>query len=452
MQSFVKKSPIPAPPSEVFAWHEKPGAFMRLQPPWEKVELLEFEGIRDGERAVLQVWAPWKRKWVAMHHGFEEGVQFCDRQEAGPFAQWDHAHRVEASPEGENAAVMHDDIAYRMPFGPLGSIAHAVFAREKIEQMFAHRHAVLRQDFERTASLDAAQGGPRERHVAITGASGFVGSLLEPLLTTRGHRVTGVRRPAEGIGWNEGDLAEADAVVHLAGEPIAQRWSERTKKRIRESRIEGTRALAEALARRATPPEVLVSASAVGFYGDRGDEWVDEDSSTGKGFLAEVAAGWEEATRPAAEAGVRVVNPRIGVVLDPRGGALKKMLPLFSLGLGGRLGDGGQWFPWISSFDLCDVLARCVADASLAGPVNAVAPKPVTNAEFTRTLGRVLARPAVLPAPGFALRVALGEMADEALLGGARVKPARLEAAGFAWRHPDLETALRALLGRRVLA
>ena len=444
--SFTKKSPIPAPTAEVFAWHERPGAFMRLQPPWEKVELLEFEGIRDGQKAVLRVWAPWKRKWVAVHHGFVPGLQFCDRQEEGPFARWDHAHRVE--PGAGDHAVMKDDVKYDMPFGPAGAIAHGVFAREKIEQMFAHRHAVLREDYEQGNRLKRL-GEVGAKTVAITGKSGFVGSLLEPLLTTRGHRVRGVRRPAEGIGWNAGDLSGADAVVHLAGEPIAQRWSERTKKAIRESRVEGTRVLAEALARLPKKPEVLVSASATGYYGNRGDELLDEGSSAGSGFLAEVAAGWEQAARPAAEAGIRVVHPRLGVVLDPRGGALKKMLPAFKAGLGGKLGGGGQWMPWITSFDLCDVLARCVADPKLSGVLNAVAPEPVTNAVFTKTLGRVLGRPTVLPAPGFALRLALGEVADAAILGGARVVPSVLQQARFHWRHPDLEAALRALLGRR---
>ncbi|BAM03835.1 TIGR01777 family oxidoreductase [Phycisphaera mikurensis] len=451
-ESFTKKSAIPASTAEVFDWHERAGAFMRLQPPWERVELLEFEGIRDGQKAVLRVWAPWKRKWVAMHHGFVPGVQFCDRQEEGPFARWDHAHRVEPDPgNGGETAVMNDDVRYEMPFGPLGMIAHGVFAREKIEQMFAHRHAVLREDHERRNRLAEHAGGLDTLKVAMTGGSGFVGSLLTPLLTTRGHAVKPVRRPAEGIGWNTGDLAGADAVVHLAGEPIAQRWSERAKKRIRESRLEGTRVLAEALTRLPQKPKVLVSASAVGFYGARGDELLDEDSAGGSGFLAEVAAGWEAATRAASDAGIRVVHPRIGVVLDPRGGALQRMLPIFAAGVGGRLGHGGQWFPWISSFDLCDVLARCLVDPSLRGPINAVAPEPVTNAVFTKTLGRVLKRPAVLPAPGFALRAAFGEMADAALLGGARVVPSRLQQAGFRWRHPDLEAALRALLGKRRL-
>ena len=457
-QNFEKKTPIPASTAEVFDWHEREGAFQRLQPPWERVELVEFEGIRDGHQAVLNVWAPWKRKWVAVHHGFVPGVQFCDRQEQGPFASWDHTHRVEPSArDGGDTAVMHDDVRYEMPLGPLGLAAHGLFARKKIQQLFAHRHAVLREDFEqadRLLALDPGRaggtGGPgRTRTVAITGKSGFIGSLLAPLLTTRGHTVRGVRRPREGIGWNTNDLAGADAVVHLAGEPIGQRWSERRKKEIRESRVKGTRVLAEALGRLPRAPEVLVSASATGYYGNRGDELLDEESSAGSDFLAEVAAGWEAAAKPAAEAGVRVVHPRIGIVLDPRGGALQRMLPVFKAGAGGKLGHGGQWMPWISSFDLCDVFARMIADAKMSGVLNAVAPEPVTNAVFTRTLGRVLGRPAVLPAPGFALRAAFGELADAALLGGARVVPSRLQQARFHWRHPDLETALRALLGRR---
>jgi uncharacterized protein (TIGR01777 family) len=276
----------------------------------------------------------------------------------------------------------------------------------------------------------------------ITGSTGLVGRSLVAFLTSGGHHVTRLAR-----GWTEIPTG-VDGVVHLAGEPIVGRWNRAKKRRILESREEGTRRLCEALARMETPPRVLVSASAVGFYGDRGDEVLTEESRGGTGFLPDVCRAWEAACAPARERGIRVVHPRIGVVLSGAGGALGKMLPLFRLGLGGRIGDGRQWFSWVALDDLIGIILHALVTESLEGPVNAVAPRAVTNAEFTRALARVLGRPAVIPVPGFALRAVFGESADAMLLAGQRVDPARLRASGYVWRYPDLDGALRHLLGR----
>jgi uncharacterized protein (TIGR01777 family) len=240
-----------------------------------------------------------------------------------------------------------------------------------------------------------------------------------------------------------------DGVVHLAGENIAGgRWTPDRKARIRQSRVLGTRLLCETLARLQRPPETLVSASAVGFYGDRGNEEISESNRAGTGYLAEVCEDWEKATEPARRAGIRVVNLRIGIVLSPKGGALSRMLPPFSLGLGGRLGHGGQFMSWISLPDLSAVILRALTDPRLRGPVNAVAPEPVTNREFTRTLASVLGRPALLPMPAFLARLAFGQLADALLLGGAKVRPGKLIESCFEFQHPTLEIALRELLGR----
>lgn len=296
--------------------------------------------------------------------------------------------------------------------------------------------------------------------IAVTGATGLIGRALVRALAAAGHRVDRVSRraPAPGstdVQWDPERgrldpqaLAGIDAAVHLAGESIAAgRWTSTVRARIRESRVGGTRLLAATLARLDPPPRVLVSASAVGYYGDRGDEPLDEASPPGSGFLADVAREWEAAAEPARAAGIRVVTPRIGLVLAREGGALGRMLLPFRLGLGGVVGSGRQYWSWITLPDLVRVLERALEDASLAGPVNAVAPGPVTNREFTRTLGRVLGRPAVLPLPAAAVRVLLGEMGEALLLGGARVLPRRLERAGFQFQHPGLEGALRAVLG-----
>ncbi len=298
--------------------------------------------------------------------------------------------------------------------------------------------------------------------ILVTGSSGLIGSALVPLLTTAGHHVIRLVRsqsqtPIQGESWSwdpeRGTILSAgrdgpDAVVHLAGENIAgARWSERQKAKIRDSRVKGTRLLCDLVARFSPPHKVLVCASAIGYYGDRGDEVLKEESASGSGFLSDVCREWEAATQPAVERGIRVVNLRIGIVLSPSGGALAKMLMPFKLGVGGVIGSGRQYMSWITLDDVVGAIQFALTNESLRGPVNAVAPNPVTNREFTHALGRVLSRPTLFPMPAFAARLALGEMADALLLASARVEPARLLASGFIFRHPDLEGALRHLLG-----
>ncbi|RME27158.1 MAG: TIGR01777 family protein [Deltaproteobacteria bacterium] len=292
--------------------------------------------------------------------------------------------------------------------------------------------------------------------IAISGASGLVGRALATALSSEGHRVVPLVRPGsvgDGVRWNpsEGpalpDGLVADAVVHLAGENIGGgRWTAARKQRIRDSRVVGTRRLAEALAALPAPPRTFIVASAVGIYGDRGDAWVDEDSPPGTGFLAEVCQAWEAAAQPACSAGIRVVQVRIGVVMSPEGGALPRLLWPFRLGLGGPVGTGRQYVSWIALDDLVGVFRFLLARTDIAGAVNAVAPHPVTNADLARILGAVLGRPAVLPLPAAAVKLLLGEMGAALLLSGALVRPKVLTEAGFVFRHPDLEEALRALL------
>jgi hypothetical protein len=295
--------------------------------------------------------------------------------------------------------------------------------------------------------------------ILLSGASGFIGSALVAKLASEGHELVRLVRaePKPGepeIRWDPaaGRLDPAsvegfDAVVHLAGENIAEgRWTEAKKTRIRESRVRGTELVARTLARLANRPDVLVSASAIGFYGDRGDAELDEGSSRGSGFLCEVCRQWEGASRLAGDAGIRVVQLRTGLVLSASGGGLARMLPMFQLGLGGPLGSGRQYVSWITRDDLVAAVRHVLVTDTLQGPVNAVAPQPVTNREFTRALGRALHRPACVPVPGFVLRAALGEMADELLLASTRVLPRRLLQTGFRFGDGDLQAALRRLL------
>ncbi len=294
--------------------------------------------------------------------------------------------------------------------------------------------------------------------IAVTGASGLVGRALVPYLRAAGHEVWRLQReaPAEAhdVLWPSADAdfrfdpaLRWDAVVHLAGEPVAQRrWTDARKSRIAESRGALTQRLVRALAAMPEPPRVLVCASAVGIYGDGGEAELTEASGTGSGFLADVCRDWEAAAAGARDASMRVVMLRIGVVLCVEGGMLAELLPIFRAGLGGPVGGGRQWLSWIHRDDLLGLIARCLTDAAFAGPVNAVAPHPVRQAEFARALGRALHRPAVVPTPAFALRLALGQMAQEVLLFGQRVRPAVAEHSGFAWRYPTLDAALLAEL------
>jgi uncharacterized protein (TIGR01777 family) len=297
--------------------------------------------------------------------------------------------------------------------------------------------------------------------VLVSGSTGLIGSALVRDLADEGHIVTRLVRTSSGTGgdavlWDPEKgtvdckgLAGHDAVVHLAGENIAgSSWTPKRKALIRDSRVRGTKLLCETLSRLERPPATLVCASAVGYYGDRGRELLREDNPPGKGFLSEVCREWEEVSEELARTGVRVVNLRIGMVLSPEGGALAKMLPVFRAGAGGRIGSGEQYVSWISLPDLVGVIRHALATDSLEGPVNAVTPHPVTNREFTKSLGRILGRPTVAPLPAFAAKLLFGEMADELLLASARTEPAKLLASGYRFHLPDLEGALRFLLGR----
>jgi uncharacterized protein len=296
-------------------------------------------------------------------------------------------------------------------------------------------------------------------NVLVSGSTGLVGSALVPALTNQGHRVVRLTRPGgagdDAVGWDPSTatidaarLRGIDAVVHLAGENIVGRWTPAKKARIRDSRVKGTRLLAGTIAELSTPPKVMVSMSATGYYGDRGNELLREESAPGTNFLAGVCQEWEAAAQPAREAGVRVVHPRVGIVLSPQGGALGTTLPIFKLGGGGRIGSGNQYWPWVAIEDVVGTILHCLATEPLEGPVNVAVYDPPTNAQYTRTLGRVLNRPTILPLLAPAARLMLGQVADELLLASQRVEPAKLRGSGYEFRYPELEGALRHLLGR----
>jgi uncharacterized protein (TIGR01777 family) len=436
---------VDAPLDEVFAWHARPGAIVRLMPPWLPVQVAaETASLRDG-RAELAL--PGGLRWVARHDpaAYDPPRRFADELASLPLRAalpWRHIHEFAALTP--SATQITDRVVTALPAGFLRPV-------------MGYRHHQLAGDL--AAHQWARQLRSEPLTVAITGSSGLVGSALAALLTSGGHRVIRLvrRAPADDSErrWDPDDpdpdlLRGTSALVHLAGASIAGRFTAGHKRSIQASRITPTRRLAELAAATPGGPAVMVTASAIGYYGPRrGDELLTEDSPRGDGFLADVVAGWEAASTPAQDAGLRVVLVRTGIVQSPRGGTLRLLWPLAEVGAGGRLGAGHQWVSWIGIDDLTDVYYRALTDDTLAGPVNATAPHPVRNADYARTLARVLRRPLQLPVPGLGPRLLLGaEGASELAGADQRVSPRRLLRNGHRFRHPELEPALRHLLGR----
>ena len=437
-------SVVAAETEEVFDWHTRPGAITRLMPPWQPVRAAEeAQSVRNG-RAVLLL--PGGLRWVASHDpdSYKASRQFADvlQPPLGNWLRWRHTHQF--APAVSGGTLVTDIVDTPIP-------------ARALRPMFGYRHRQLAGDL--AVHARAREVCPQPLTIALTGASGLIGSNLAALLTTGGHRVVKLVRHApqhpDEREWRPDDpdpelLAGVDAVVHLAGASIAGRFTAERKGKILFSRTGPTRALAVLAAKLPGGLRAFVTASAVGFYGaDRGDEVLTESSGRGDGFLADVSAAWEDAAEPAAAAGIRTVQVRTGVVQTPRGGMLRLLYPLFETGLGGPIGDGTGWLPWIEIDDLLDIYLRAVTDPALSGPVNAVAPEPEPQAEYARTLGRVLGRPALIPVPAAGPQLLLGaEGARELALASQLVRPGALTAAGHRFRYPSLEGALRHVLGR----
>lgn len=458
MRTVEFRSLLSHPAEEVFAWHAQEGAFERLVPPWAPVRLDTFEGIGEGDRVVLRIGpGSLSLRWVAEHYDVIEGRQFCDRQVQGPFAQWEHRHRFEPSEEKKSEeTTLVDRITFALPGGLLGTTAEP-WVESELRRQFAYRHRVTRRD------LDLHQHYNSEGHsltVAVSGTSGLIGSQLVPFLTTGGHSVKRLVRLGptadDEILWNPRTgtvetekLEGVDAVIHLAGENVFGLWTEAKKRRIYESRVQGTHLLANALASLDRPPEVFISASGVGYYGHHGSEIVTEESEPRhQGFLSTVCQDWEAATEPASAAGIRTVLPRIGGVLTPAGGALKIQLPVFWAGLGGPVGPTDQYVPWIGLDDVLGGLYHLLWTDALEGPVNLTVPTPVTMEEYTRTIADLLHRPARFHLSSSLLQTVVGEAAEEMVLKSARVVPDRLLESGYNFGHETLFETLRHELGR----
>jgi hypothetical protein len=470
MPIFRRELELDVPQDELFAWHARSGALARLLPAFERARVRASTPAPDGStigagaRVHLELGlGPLALHWHAEHTACEPPHLFVDEQRRGPFAHWRHEHRFEAL--GAHRSRLVDSVDYALPLESLsGGLAGGTIER-RLERTFRFRHAVTAGDIAAHAAARERLGHARPLTVLVAGASGLVGSQLAPFLTTGGHRVVrlvrGATRGPDEIAWNPRTGAiEArafgpfDAVVNLSGANIAgARWTPARKRELVDSRVETTKALVDALRSRGSLPAVYVQASGVGAYDDQLFERdpsaiADESAPIASSFLGELCAAWEGAAAPLAALGVRCVFTRFGAVLDPRGGALGKMLPPFLVGAGGPVGSGRQPLPWVALDDALGAILFALTDSGLSGPVNTVAPEHTTQAEFARVLGRVLRRPAFAPLPAPAVRLVFGELGEALLLRGARVEPRALARRGFHFRYPGLEGSLRHLLGR----
>lgn len=469
MRTHVHRDYVPCAREEVFAWHERPGALVRLTPRLVGIVAGEpTDGIRDGSQQVLLVGIPGVPNlpgrgarigvpWVARHLGYDPPRAFEDVMVRGPFASWHHRHRFDASRSGGTDVV--DEVSYAVPGPALSAHLLESVVEARLARTFAYRTRQLAADL----AFHAAH--PRRRALAVSGAGGLVGTQLTALLGGGGHDVRRlVRHPHPGpgeIAWDPASgyvdiaaLRAVDVVVHLAGEPIGKRFTPAHKHAVLRSRTASTELLARSLAELAADgrERVLVVASGAGYYGaHRGDEVLTEQSEPGDDFLAEVCQAWEAAADPARHAGVRVAHVRTGFVQSPYGGQLALQLPVYQAGLGGRLGDGQQWIPWITLDDLVALYAHIALTDGLEGPVNACAPHPVRAGDYAATLGSVLHRPAILPVPAIGPAVLLGRQgADLLALAGQRMSADRALAWGHRFRHKLLADGLRHVLACRV--
>lgn len=481
MPSFIQTSTMPVSVDVLRRYHERPGAFLRLAPAWEKLRLVAQEGtIRTGDVLEFQIrkgplWVTWR----ARHEDLEGNAGFIDVQEKGPFAEWRHEHRLFPDRRGRggvpdpDVSILEDAITYRLPLGALGQTFGGPMFQRDLERMFLSRHARTRLDLVRHAEfLDR----PRLR-VLVSGASGLIGRALCAFLSTGGHEVRVLYRgssPRVGetydgaFKWDpaQGQIDPAafdgvDAVVNLSGANIAERrWTAAFKRTIVQSRVLSTQLLVRAMGELSNKPCSFISASAVGYYGDTGENGVDEtappawapseapsDAPGDAHFLSGACVAWEQLAAEAEAHGIRTAQMRIGIVLSPQGGALATLLPWFQLGLGATIGDGEQWCPWIGLDDTVGAFHRVLMDDTLSGPINVVSPNPVRARELADTLARVLKRPRLLRAPRGALTPLMGDMARQTVLSSARVEPVVLREAGFRWLTPNLESCLRWELG-----
>lgn len=466
MPSFSASTLFAHPLAEVFGYHDTPGVIDRLIPPWEPVYLAKrSDSLAVGsEVELVQKIFGFRKSWLARHTEFIADRLFIDTQAHGPFARWIHRHEFQAVSDSE--CQMTDRIEFQLPLSPLSKIAEP-WVQRKLSSMFAYRHRITADDLQ--AKRDFAPLISDLGHVpriAVTGAAGMVGRRVVELASVLGWKVIRIARPnskpdsipfprsVESVVWDSRSsempsaLSGLDAVIHLSGFGIAEkRWNAKVKEQIWSSRVDVTKQLVTGLRGLSSPPTRLVSAAGIGVFGDRGDALCVEDTEAGSGFLSDLSRAWESEAEAFATSAHSVVQARLGVVLHPRGGALPKLLTPARFGLGGPLGSGRQYWPWVHIDDCANILLHLAIDKEASGAYHVVAPQAVRQREFASILGKIFRRPSFFPTPSWLLRMAIGEMADPLLLASVRAETPKLLASGYRFRFPELQGALRNLLG-----
>lgn len=446
---------------EIWKWYDSPGAFRRIMPEWEGISPIQAGALRDGEETIFKVsLGPVKQKWIARHHSVKPGESFADTMVKGPFGAWDHQH--EFIPKSDNETVVSDTVNYRLPFHIFTGWSAGFTVLPRMRQMFHYRSTRVTKDLDRISQYE---NKPRQK-VLVSGSTGMIGLQLCAFLEAGGHEVYRLLRPKTRLPpdvnsdkvviWDDitgdiikGDMEGFDSIIHLAGAGIGdKRWSKKRKKLIRDSRVIPTTNLSKIISNLENPPKKLLCASAVGFYGNRGTEVIDETSEPIDDFLSTICQEWENSTSAASESGVNVIHMRTGIVVSPFGGALAKLLLPAMMGAGGPVGGGKQIQSWISLDDEIYAIHHLMMEESCNGAYNLTAPKPVSQKQFMKVLGKVLRRPAFIPLPGFVLKLMYGEMGKKLVLEGQDVRPSRLLESGFKFTHTELEDCLRNCLGK----
>ncbi len=456
MYKFEHETVVDENIDKTFSWFEHEGSFRRLMPPWEvTTEIKADKTIHKGAIRIFKFpFGPLKMKWIAKHTIYNPPNQFKDIMLKGPFKKWEHEHNFKSKGD---CTIVTDSVKYQVPLGSLGYFFAGRSIRKRIKRMFISRELRLIRDLKQHSHFNSK----RRKKILIAGSSGMIGTQLCAFLDTGGHDVWRlVRREIDSesneIFWDpENNLINAeeiegfDAIIHLGGAGIGdKRWTKKRKNLIQDSRKLSTLLLSKTISELKQKPEVFLVASAIGFYGNRGDEELTEKSSPGSGFLTETTLNWESYTEAAKNSGIRVINIRTGIVLSATGGALKRMLLPWKVGAGGSIGGGKQWMSWISLDDHIYAINHLIMNEKCNGVFNLTSPNPVRQKTFSKTLGKVLRRPAFAPIPKFPMKILFGELANPLLFEGQKVIPEKILDSGFTFTHESLENALRDCLGR----
>ena len=454
---YSYESNISAPAADVFAYHERVGAFQRLIPPWESVRVVSSKGgIQNGDSVTIKMnLGLFKTLWEATHQEYQKNRQFVDVQVKGPLKFWKHTHSFRSLDTHQTN--LKDTIQLELPFGYVGRSLVYPKVLKKLNKLFTYRHAITQNDLKDWMELKSFPASK----VAITGGNGLIGSELAVFLKAQGHEVVILSRSGKsnvygvpGVRWDPfkkfidaKSLSDVDCWIHLAGENVSKgRWTKKRIRKLKDSRVISTKFLVEFILNQKILPKVFITASGAGYY-PSSSELMTEDSENGKGILAGICSAWEDASSPLIGTSIRRVVLRTGIVLSKKGGALGKLLPIFKMGLGGPVGTGKQFWSWIAMEDLMRIYNLAAKDPKIEGIYNAVAPNASMNKEFADVLGSALRRPALIRTPSSVLKIALGRMADDALLASQNVSPERLIDSDFNFNFPDLELAVSHCLG-----